>query len=504
MGRRLQIRNKIIMKREKNKKGTFFFKYFFIFSGINFTSFLVITLAFLVFIANKLSTQTLEDTKNHAYQLSKTTTELLSSETAKHNPEATILLLCQNVELMASTTDNDVYICSANGTIEICPESTDNFSPEINRHCDVHSTIQIPIEFVEQVKNGSVSEYSTLGTSYDAFYAISMEPIFINDEFHGFCVVASPLTGEFLSGVKTVFYVFIISELIALVLVTIAVYFMTDKIAKPIQNLENATTLYSSGDFSYRVPEINSNDELSHLITKFNAMATSLAQLENSRRNFVANVSHEFKTPMTTIGGFINGILDGTIPEDKQSYYLSIVSSEIDRLSKMVNTMLNISKIETGNIDIHKESFDLSQKVISIFLGFEQLISQKNIEVIGMENMEPITIIGDSSMLDQVIYNLTDNAVKFTNDGGKIIINTATDKKYVYLAITNTGKGIPEKDLEKVFDRFYKVDQSRSTDTKSTGLGLFLIKSILNIHGGTITVESEQNSFTRFTIKLPK
>ena len=492
------------MKREKNKKGAFFFKYFFIFSGINLVSFLIIALAFLVFIANKLSSQTLQDTKTHAYQLAKTTNELLTSETAYTNPEATVLLLCQNVDLMAKATNNDVYICSANGTIEICPETIDDFIPEINKHCSIHSKIQIPSNYIEQVKNGSVSEFSTLGTSYDTFYAVSMEPLTVDGDFYGFCVVASPITGEFLSGVKNVFLVFVLSELIALVLVTIAVYIMTGKIAKPIRNLENATTLYSSGDFSYRVPEINSNDELSHLITKFNAMATSLSQLENSRRSFVANVSHEFKTPMTTIGGFINGILDGTIPPEKQNYYLGIVSSEIDRLSKMVNTMLNISKIETGNIEISNESVDLSQKIISTFLGFEQLISKKSIEVIGMEDMEPLVINGDSSMLDQVIYNLTDNAVKFTNEGGKIFVNTASDKKYAYLAITNTGKGIPEKDLKKVFDRFYKVDQSRSTDTKSTGLGLYLIKSILNLHNGEITVESEQDSYTRFTIKLPK
>ena len=107
-------------------------------------------------------------------------------------------------------------------------------------------------------------------------------------------------------------------------------------------------------------------------------------------------------------------------------------------------------------------------------------------------------------MIDQVVYNLVDNAVKFTNEGGKIIVNAATDKKYAYFSVTNSGKGIPQKDITKVFERFYKVDQSRSTDVKSTGLGLFLVKSIVDLHGGTITVESEPDSFTRFTVKLPK
>ena len=166
--------------------------------------------------------------------------------------------------------------------------------------------------------------------------------------------------------------------------------------------------------------------------------------------------------------------------------------------------MLNISKIETGNADLTIEQFDISQKLVTTFLGFEQLVSQKNIEIEGFEDLNKIIVHGDSAMIDQVIYNLVDNAVKFTNEGGRITVNSATDKKYAYFSVTNTGKGIPQKDIGKVFERFYKVDQSRSTDVKSTGLGLFLVKSIVDLHSGTITVESEPDNFTRFTVKLPK
>ena len=170
----------------------------------------------------------------------------------------------------------------------------------------------------------------------------------------------------------------------------------------------------------------------------------------------------------------------------------------------MVTMMLNISKIETGNADLTIEQFDISGKLVTTFLGFEQLVSKKNIEVGGFEDLQQAFVHGDSAMIDQVIYNLVDNAVKFTNEGGKIIVNTATDKKYSYFSVTNTGSGIPKKDIGKIFERFYKVDQSRSTDVKSTGLGLFLVKSIVDLHGGTITVDSEPDNFTRFTVKLPK
>lgn len=492
------------MKFAKHKKGALFFKYFFIFSVIILISFLVIGVSMMLFVTNYMSSEVLNETKSNAHELAVTTTELFNSETIKNNREAAVLLLCQNVDLMAATTGNDVYICDAKGQIEICAESIDNYSLEFNNHCEIHSKIQIPSPYIQKVKGGKLSEFSTLGTSYSTYHSVSMEPIYVNNTFLGFCVVASPVTGEFLSAIKQILVVFLISAAIALVLVCIAVYVVTEKITKPIKNLETATTCYATGDFSYRVPEINSNDELALLITKFNAMATSLAQLENSRRSFVANVSHEFKTPMTTIGGFINGILDGTIPPDRQEHYLKIVSSEIERLSRMVNMMLNISKIETGNVELTLETIDIADRIITTFLGFEQLISNKNIQVTGLDNLPPIRAKADGAMIDQVIYNLVDNAVKFTNENGKITINSTEDKKHVYFAITNTGKGIPKRDLKNVFDRFFKVDESRSTDTKSTGLGLYLVKSIINLHKGSITVESETDAFTRFTIKLPK
>lgn len=488
----------------KSKKGAFFFRNFIIFSSIVLLSFLIIGIMLTIFVTGKLSSIALENTKNNAYTLSESTSEILSSDIIYENPTGAVMMLCKNIELMADSADYDVFICDNEGRVIVCPHTLKGLNLDNSTKCEIHASIQIPSTYLQRVKSGSVSEFSKLGDIYNRYHCISMEPIYVNNSCHGFCVVASPISNAVLDYIEQILVMFIFSALIALVLVTIAVYFLTSRIAKPIKNLETATKCYASGDFSYRVPEIKTNDELAELIIKFNAMANSLSQIENSRRSFVANVSHEFKTPMTTIGGFINGILDGTIPPEKQDYYLKIVSSEINRLSKMVNMMLNISKIETGNVDMNIENIDISQKLVSIFLGFEQIISDKNIEICGLEDLVPTTVHADGAMIDQVIYNLVDNAVKFTNIGGKITVNTATDKSFTYFAVTNTGKGIPQKDFEKVFERFYKVDQSRSTDVKSTGLGLCLAKSIIDLHNGTITLESEENNYTRFTVKLPK
>ncbi len=486
------------------RNGSFFLKYFFIFSAIILSSFILVGVSLAAFTGNYLSTEVLNKTNINAEELAEATTDILMSDTMTENTEAAVLLICENVKTINEVTGDDVFICDKTGKVIFCPQTVPDYSINYDTYCPKHSKTIIPSEYIQKAKSGSVLEFTTLGDTYSAPHSVAIKPFYIDNTYIGFCVVASPLDGTLMTSLKNILVMFLISAAIILVLVFIVVYFMTGRIAKPIKNLEKATTLYSSGDFSYRAPELKSRDELASLISKFNAMATSLEQIDNSRRCFIANVSHEFKTPMTTIGGFINGILDGTIPPEKQNYYLGIVSSEINRLSKMVNVMLNISKIETGNVQMNIETIDLSAKIVSVFLGFEQLISKKNIEIVGLDDLQSITVRGDSPMLEQSIYNLVDNAVKFTDTNGKIIVNTASDSNYVYLAITNTGKGIPEKDLTKVFDRFYKVDQSRSTDVKSTGLGLYLIKSIVNLHNGRVTVESEVNKFTRFTIKLPK
>ncbi len=492
------------MKSIKGKKGTFFFKYFTIFSSIVLISFIVIGTSFMTLFTTTIVNQVTADTKTTASNLAQMTTELFKSDITRDNPQAAVITMCKNIEFISRSKGYDAFICNKNGEVMVCSETLDEFFENNQTICEEHGDIIIPSLQVQKVMGGEFNELSKLNGVYDSYYSICMSPLYLEDTFIGFCVVSAPIMDSLLPDLGKVFLMFVLSAAAALLLVTVAVSFMTERIAKPIRNLETATKCYSSGDFSYRVPELNTNDELAVLVTKFNTMATSLSQIENSRRSFVANVSHEFKTPMTTIGGFINGILDGTIPPEKQEYYLKIVSGEINRLSKMVTTMLNISKIETGNVDMNIEKFDITPKLVTTFLGFEQLISKKNIEIVGFEDLQSATIHGDSAMIDQVVYNLADNAVKFTNEGGTITVSTATDKKYTYFAITNTGKGIPPKEIDKVFDRFYKVDQSRSTDVKSTGLGLYLIKSIIDLHNGSITVESKVDSFTRFTVKLPK
>ena len=487
----------------RSHKGAFFFKYFSVFSAIVLVGLLLVGIAMTFFVSNFLTDENLDNTINNSRKVSAMMTELLESSTVTQNPEGAAFVILKSIDLVADCTGSDVFICNHNGDLIACGDMMTGFKLT-QGGCEKHRGFALSNAAMQKAKKDGHSEFSTMDNFYNSVHSIAIEPFYNNEELSGYTVVSTPLSDNIISDLQMIIKMFLFAAALSLVLITIAVYVMTEKIAKPIRNLENATRCYASGDFSYRVPELNSRDELANLITKFNSMATSLSLLEDSRRSFVANVSHEFKTPMTTIRGFIDGILDGTIPPEKQSYYLEIVSSEINRLSRMVNMMLNISNIESGNVKMNLEQFNISDKILSTFLGFEQLFSNKSIEVMGFEDLPEANVVADSAMIDQVIYNLVDNAVKFTNDGGKIIVNAATDKNNVYFSVTNSGKGIPEKDLGKIFDRFYKVDESRSTDVKNTGLGLFLVKSIVDLHNGTVTVESQVDNFTRFTVRLPR
>ena len=275
------------------------------------------------------------------------------------------------------------------------------------------------------------------------------------------------------------------------------------KLGRPLRDMALAARSFGEGNFSIRVP-VTSNDEVGQLALAFNNMASSLASSESVRRNFIANVSHELKTPMTTIAGFIDGILDGTIPAEKQSHYLQIVSQEVKRLSRLVRTMLDLSRIDSGELRLHMARFDLTNTIFVALLSFEKSIEQKKIQVLGLEDTESLYVDGDPDMIHQVVYNLIENAVKFTNEGGYIQLAIRDLPDRTSVAIKNSGAGIAADEIALIFDRFYKTDKSRSQDKNGMGLGLYIVRTIIKLHGGEITVQSVENEYCQFEFWLPK
>ena len=229
---------------------------------------------------------------------------------------------------------------------------------------------------------------------------------------------------------------------------------------------------------------------------------TEQEKLDAMRRDFVANVSHELKTPMTTIGGFIDGITDGTIPPDKAPHYLEIVSAEVHRLSRLVSKLLLATRLQSGMQDLNITNVDISSVVSSVVINAEQAIEDKHLDVdIDLPDARCF-VRGDEDALTQVVTNLIDNAVKYGNEGGKISVTVSERNDKVLVSVFNTGKGIAKEQLPFIFDRFYKADRSRGMDKSSTGLGLYIVKSILNNLHQEIVAESEYGHWVRFTFTL--
>ena len=296
---------------------------------------------------------------------------------------------------------------------------------------------------------------------------------------------------------------FLVAAVAALAVTFCVVGVFAFRLVKPLRQMSAAARSFGSGDFSVRVP-VTSSDELGQLAVSFNNMANSLSNSEGTRRSFIANVSHELKTPMTTIAGFIDGILDGTIPKEQESKYLHIVSDEVKRLSRLVKSMLDLSRIDSGEMKLHPSRFDITHTVVTTLLTFEQKIDEKGIEIRGLEEAAPHEVWGDQDLLHQVVYNLIENAVKFTNEGGYIAVQVSDSIDRTTVVIENSGPGIAPEDLPMIFERFYKTDKSRSRDKNGMGLGLYLVRTILKFHGGDIAVSSAVGQFCRFEFYIPK
>lgn len=351
------------------------------------------------------------------------------------------------------------------------------------------------------------SEYFSKGT-LDGIYKtdkyVSARPIYYNSQSNvmGIVMVISD-TKDIASFTDMVMRIFILSAIATLSISVLAIGLFSYNFVKPIKQVAKATRQFGRGDFSVRV-NIASDDEIGELARSFNNMAESLSASENVRRSFVANVSHELKTPMTTIAGFIDGILDGTIPKEKQNYYLGIVSEEIKRLARLVRSMLDLSRLDSGEMKLNYQSFDLLSMLVTIIITFEHEIEAKKIEIKGLDSISSKMVYGDRDLIYQVVYNLIENAVKFTNENGYIEFNITDNSEQVDFSVKNSGQGINKSEIGLVFDRFYKTDKSRSKDKKGLGLGLYLVRSIIRMHGGDITAKSEYGEYCEFDFYIPK
>ena len=302
--------------------------------------------------------------------------------------------------------------------------------------------------------------------------------------------------------VKVMTETIIMTSLWVMLAAFIAVYFISDRIISPLNHMKSAVKEYAKGNFEPQIV-VRGNDEISELSAAVNSMAKSLHHLETMRNSFLANVSHDLRTPMTTIAGFIDGINSGAIPPEKHAHYLAIISTEVHRLSRLVTELLDISKLESGDRKFLPETFDVCEMARLILISFEQKIDEKRLDVSFESDEDTVLAFADKDAVHQVLYNLCDNAIKFSNEGGKYRIAIRRgEKQRISVSVFNEGVGIPKEDLPFVFDRFYKTDKSRGLDKSGAGLGLYIAKTIMEAQGENISVDSEVGKYCAFTFTL--
>ena len=293
------------------------------------------------------------------------------------------------------------------------------------------------------------------------------------------------------------------SIIVVMVTSVLAAYIMTERLIRPLRSITETAKNFGRGDFSERIP-VEGKDEVSELATALNNMAESLDSLEKMRNSFLANISHDLRTPMTTISGFIDGITSGAIPEDKHEYYLGVISAEVHRLSRLVTQLLDVSRLESGERKFNFKNFDIAEMARIILISFEQKIDNKRLDVEFEADNDEMYVVADEDAVYQVLYNLCHNAIKFSKEGGKFIIRISyTNDKKIQVSVFDEGQGIDHEDSKLVFDRFFKTDKSRGLDKNGVGLGLYISKTIMDAHDEKIWVESDgaNNCEFFFTLK---
>ncbi len=395
------------------------------------------------------------------------------------------------LERLAEAFDGNALVVDTQFRVLLC---SDGFS------C-THLEQELPSTVHTALQNGPLFAVSRLGDFYDEAHYCSGTTLVKNDTVIGYVLVTTPAT-ELFNYIIEYIQIFLISGLSILIVAFIVLYLMTYRLVRPLRQMAVATRRFSQGDFSYRI-QVRGKDEVAELAAALNGMATTLSSAETTRRSFVGNVSHELRTPMTTIAGFIDGILDGTIPKERQGEYLKIVSDETKRLSRLVKSMLDLSRIDSGQLKTNPSSFDLTALTCNTLVLFENRIEEKNLSIEGIDTCSPQFVTADYDLIQQVVYNLLDNAVKFTENNGKIRLLIFRQEERTYCMVRNTGAGIPATELPHIFDRFYKSDRSRSLDKTGTGLGLYIVKTLIDLHHGEITVSSREQEYCEFVFWLP-
>lgn len=405
-------------------------------------------------------------------------------------------MLDNALERESQSTGTVIWIVSTEGEIGIIKGNQAVVREIVQKLTDDTGKIKLqnPAQY-KDVMSGSVPMVKEIGDFYGLFKDTNVswltigKPFTYNGKILGAVYLHTPVP-EVQRARSSVFKFFIFAVVISIIISIVLIYIFSLKLSRPLKKINSAAKKIASGKFDERL-DISSEDEIGELARSFNNMAGELQNLENMRRGFIANVSHELRTTMTSIHGFIEGILDGTIPPEKEKDYLLIVRDEIRRLNRLTTDLLDLAKMEAGEITINPVNFNINELIRRCIIKLENFITQKDIEVEANFEEEDMYVKADIDSIERVLINLMHNAVKFVQQNGKIKVSTSSYKNKVLVCVEDNGIGIDRNEIDLIWERFYKSDKSRSKEKGGAGLGLAIVRNIINDHKQEIWVESE-------------
>ncbi len=439
----------------------------------------------------------------------------VSSMTMEHLTREKAEDLYREATLIANTYASDLYNNETSlDTVKKQLDALDTYlsanlwiiNPSGRMILDSQAPIDVENETVITGFDPTVTEksYYTMGNFFDSFTEEQLSvfaPITSGYKVRGYVVIHYPISA-ITASCNSLLNISYLMLIILFLLSMIILIFFTEMVYLPLRKITEATEQYATGNMHYEF-QIDSEDEIGYLGATLSYMANEIARSEDDQKKFVANVSHDFRSPLTSIKGYLEAMLDGTIPPEAHEKYLTIVLNETDRLTKLTNSLLTLNNLNTKGIMLDKSFFDINKVIRNTAASFEGTCKNKTIAIELILTGDELFVCADIGKIQQVLYNLLDNAIKFSHPDSIIKIETTEKHNKVFVSVKDSGIGIPKDNLKLIWDRFYKSDLSRGKDKKGTGLGLSITKEIIHAHGEHINVISTEGVGTEFIFSLP-
>lgn len=464
-------------------KKTLYLKFILAYVIFGFFGFIVIT----TFVPNMTEEQLTREKANALY----TEATLIADTYASglYTNDTSLETVKEQLDVLSVYLNSTIWIINPSGRLVLSTDSPIN----------VEDVIMID-NFDPTLTAGTYYNVGTFFDSFDEEMLNVIAPITTEYKVKGYVVIHTSMD-IIMKSSNNLLNISYITLAILLLLSMIILIFFTEIVYIPLRKITYATEQYASGNMHYEF-QIDSEDEIGYLAACLNYMASEIARSEDDQKKFVANVSHDFRSPLTSIRGYLEAMLDGTIPQELHQKYLQIVLNETDRLTKLTNSLLTLNNLNTKGMMLDKSDFDINQVIRNTAASFEGTCRKKTIAIELVLTGNQMYVNADMGKIQQVLYNLLDNAIKFSHHNSVIRIETVEKKYKLFVSVKDTGVGIPKEDLKLIWERFYKSDSSRGRDKKGTGLGLSIVKEIIASHGEHINVISTQGVGTEFIFSL--